>query len=113
MPLRPLGRQFSAVLGAVKDMPLRGGLRPSLTAPARGALRRQVGTEGCSPSNKGMIRLPNLTPLQGLDQIMNERSIDALQTPANLTRQQHNETADRREFAGRRGPVVSSTNSFS
>jgi len=39
-PFSPTARQFSTVLGAVKDAvpaPLRGGLRPSLTAPARGA----------------------------------------------------------------------------
>jgi hypothetical protein len=39
-PSGPPGCKSSTVLGAVKDAlraPLRGGLRPSLTAPARGA----------------------------------------------------------------------------
>ena len=46
---RPANR--CAVLGAVKTEPLRGGLRPVLTAPARGAFRNH-GRDGETALNR-------------------------------------------------------------
>jgi hypothetical protein len=47
----PRAAHRCAVLGAVKTEPLRGGLRPVLTAPVRGAFRNQ-GRDGETARNR-------------------------------------------------------------